>query len=194
MVSNNTEQSLSFWSKYRMLLFLKKRSYDIVKMFINQLALSIFGNALALATGETMSGLRIATSLFSVGFYLFLIYIMLWDLGAKERHRLERGEEGQTKLSGLYMALVASAPNLLLAILVAAGTFLPALGNVGGACKLIALFLEGMYTGLLAIPVGGTPLHSTWFVYFLLPIPLIATATVAYLAGTKEFRIFGGKR
>lgn len=194
MVSTPAVNHYLFGSKYRMLLFLKKRSYDIVKMFINQLALSIFGNALALATGENMSGLRIATGIFSVGFYLFLIYIMLWDLGAKEHHRLERGEEGQTKFTGLYMALVASAPNMILAVLVTLGTFLPALGNVGGACKLIALFLEGMYTGLLAIPVGGAPLHSTWFIYFLLPLPLIATAMVAYIAGTKEFRIFGGKR
>lgn len=176
-----------------MLLFLKKRSYDIVKMFINQLALSIFGNALALATGEKMAGLRIATGVFSVGFYLFLIYIMLWDLGAKDRHRLEKNEEGQTGLTGLYMALAASTPNFLLAILVTLGTFLPAMGTAGGVSKLIALFLEGMYTGLLAISVGGSPLHSTWFVYFLLPLPLIATSTVAYWAGTKEFRIFGGK-
>ena len=177
-----------------MLLFLKKHSYDIVKMLINQLAISIFGNALALATGETQQGLRIATSVFSVLFYLFLIYVMMWDLGAKDGHHLEKKERGHTRLAGLYIGICASTLNFLFAIFIMLGTLIPAMGNIGGVAKLLALLFEGMYTGLLAITVGGTPLNNFWWLYFLLPLPLILTATVSYLAGVKEFKLFGGKR
>lgn len=176
-----------------MLLFLKTHSYDIVKMLINQFAISIFGNALALATGETQQGLRVATSIFSVLFYLFLIYIMMWDLGAKDAHHLEKKESGYTRLAGLYISVSASVLNFIFAILIMLGTLIPAMGNVGGVAKLLALLFEGMYTGLLAIPVGGVPLNNVWGLYFLLPVPLILTATVAYFAGSKNFKLFGGK-
>lgn len=177
-----------------MLLFLKKHSYDIVKMLLNQFAISIFGNALALATGETQQGLRIATSVFSVLFYLFLIYVMMWDLGAKDAHHLEKKESGYTHLAGFYISLSASVLNFIFAVLIMLGTLIPAMGNVGGVAKLLALLFEGMYTGLLAIPVGSVPLNNIWILYFLLPIPLVLTATVAYFAGSKNFKIFGGKR
>lgn len=178
---------------YCMLLFLKKHSYDMVKMLINQFAISIFGNALALATGETQQGLRIVTSVFSVLFYLFLIYVMMWDLGAKDTHHLEKKEDGYTRLAGLFIAICASALNFIFALLIMLGTLIPAMGNVGGVAKLLALLFEGMYTGLLAITVGGTPLNNFWWIYFLLPLPLLLTATVAYLAGVKNFKIFGGR-
>ena len=178
---------------YCMLLFLKKHSYDIVKMLINQFAISIFGNALALATGGTQQGLRIVTSVFSVLFYLFLIYVMMWDLGAKDTHHLEKKEDGYTRLAGLFIAICASALNFIFALLIMLGTLVPAMGNIGGVAKLLALLFEGMYTGLLAITVGGTPLNNFWWIYFLLPLPLLLVAAVAYLAGVKNFKIFGGK-
>lgn len=179
-----------------MLPFFKKHSYDIVKMLINQLAISIFGNALALATGATQATLRIVTSIFSVLFYLFLIYVMMWDLGAKDTFRFQKGEKGLTRLAGIWMALLASIPNFLLAVLISLGTAVGALGSVGAVSKMIALFLEGMYTGLLAIPVNGIALHSIGggFIFFLLPLPLIATAGIAYFAGSHDFKIFRVKR
>lgn len=177
-----------------MLLFFKKHSYDMVKMLINQLAISIFGNALALATGETQQGLRIVTSVFSVLFYLFLIYVMMWDMGAKDSHHLERKDDGYTHFTGLYISLCASVLNFIFAILIMLGTLIAALGNVGGVAKLLALLLEGMFTGILAITVGGTPLNNLWWIYFLLPLPLILTATISYIAGVKNFKLFGAKK
>ena len=177
-----------------MLTFFKKHSYDVVKMFINQFDISIFGNALALATGETQATLRIATSIFSILFYLFLIYVMMWDLGAKDARHLEKKDAGYTYATGIYIALFASIPNLILALLIALGTWVSSLGNMGAVAKLIALFCEGMYTGLLAITVGGTPLNNLWFVFFLLPIPLIVTSGIAYYAGSQDFKVFRTKR
>lgn len=179
-----------------MLLFLKERSYDIVKLFVNQIAISIFGTALSLATaGENRDALRIGTSVFSILFYLFIIYVMMWELGAKDSHKIERRDEGQTRAAGLYMGLAASSLNFLLAILITLGleTSVAIFSKIGRVANFIALlFTEGMYTGLLAIPVSSeVQLNDLWFMYFLLPLPLILTTSVAYLAGSKNFKIFG---
>ena len=175
-----------------MLHFLKERSYDIVKMLLYQIAIALFGISLAIATGG-IAALQLATSILSILFYLILIYIMMWELGAKDAGCIKRGEAGATRLTGLYMALIASIPNFLLAIFISLGTFLsniPFFGNLGAGSATVALLVEGMYTGLLAIDVGGVPLNSMWFMWFLIILPLLATATVAYYAGTKEFKIF----
>ena len=175
-----------------MLHFLKERSYDIVKMLLYQIAIALFGISLAIATGG-IATLQLATSILSILFYLILIYIMMWELGAKDAGSIKRSEAGATRLTGLYMALVASIPNFLLATFITLGTLLadvPFFGNLGAGSATVALLVEGMYTGLLAIDVGGAPLNSMWFMWFLIILPLIATATVAYYAGTKEFKIF----
>ena len=177
-----------------MLMFFKKRSYDIVKMFINQLAISIFGMALALATGTNQETLRNVTSIFSIAFYLFLIYVMVWDLGAKDSHKIEKGEAGQTRATGLFLALAASLINVLLAVFIMLGSLVPALGNLGAIAKVIALLTEGMYAGLLAITVDGVALNTVWYMYFLLPIPLIITSSLAYIFGSKNLKFFSKKK
>jgi 7-cyano-7-deazaguanine synthase len=44
-----------------------------------------------------------------------------------------------------------------------------------------------MYTSILsAIKVGDVELNDKWWMFFILPIPAIITATVAYMLGSKE--------
>jgi hypothetical protein len=189
-----------------MLTFLKERSYDIVKMFIYQIALSLFGLSLALATGSRSastdlatyqpSALQLITSIFSVLFYLFLVCYFMWELGAKDSSRIARGEEGTSRLAGLYMALAASSVNALVAIFITLGNFLsnvPFFSSLGGGAAVVGLLTQGMYTGLLSIRVGGDPLNSMWFMWFLTMIPLIVSASLAYLAGTHDFHLFKPK-
>ncbi len=177
-----------------MIDFLKRRSYDLVHMFITQLAISIFGMALALATAANHSTLQTCTSVFAILFYLYLIYAKVWELGYKESRIIERGEIGITRLEGLYMGLFASVINFILALLITVGIAFPTsemCGSIGAVAKVIALLTEGMYTGLLALKVGGVSLNSMWFMYFIIMIPLILTAFLAYYAGSKGFKLFG---
>ena len=61
-----------------MLFFIKERSYEIVKLFINQIVLSVFGTALTLAAaGENRTGLRVGSSVFAILFYLFICHIQI---------------------------------------------------------------------------------------------------------------------
>ena len=172
--------------------FLIAHSYNMVRMFLNQFAIAIFGFGLALATIKAGSvDLRNATSIFAIAFYLFLIYTMTWDLGYKERAGVEAGRKEAKPMTGALIALCANVPNFIFAIFITLATFIhvEAIGNVGAICKFLAMFLEGMYLGVLQLPVGGAALHSYWFVFFLLPLPTILTAGVAYVMGLKDIRV-----
>ena len=177
-----------------MITFLKKRSYDLVHMFVTQLAISIFGMALALATAANHTTLQTCTSIAAVIFYLFLIYAKIWEIGYKDSHAFVRGDAGYSRLEGLFMGLAASLINFILAGLITLGLSFPTseiCGSIGAVAKVIALLIEGMYTGLLALKVGGVSLNSMWFMYFIIMLPLIATSSLAYYAGSKGFKIFG---
>ena len=189
-----------------MLEFLKERSYDIVKMFLYQIAIALFGISLAIATGSKSTSvdiaavqpttLQIVTSIFSILFYLFLVYILMWNMGAKDANRFVRKETAISRLSGLYMGLAASTVNILIAVFIMLGNLLSDISffsNAGGIAATVGLLIEGMYTGLLAIRVGGVPLNSLWFMWFVIMLPMILTSTLAYIAGTHELCFFKPK-
>ena len=46
---------------------------------------------------------------------------------------------------------------------------------------------QGMYSGILAIDVGGAPLNTYFFVYFLIPLPAILICTLSYFFGIKNY-------
>ena len=176
--------------------FFGKYTYSTVKMFINQFAISIFGSVLSLATSAAQNRLlSMAVSGFAVAFYLFLIYTMTWEIGAKDRISVDVGKMEYRPHTGLLLSLVANIPNFLIAIIYACVYPLMATVNVAGSIAsvvmTIAMFLEGMYCGLaleLTIP-GGFHLWHYWWTFFLIIIPALVTSWVAYFAGFKNFRI-----
>jgi len=179
-----------------MLNFLKKRSYDLVTMFVTQIALSIFGLALSLAVPTTQPTLRIVTSVFSVLFYLFLIYTKVWDLGYKDMKALNRGDAGYSRLEGLYLGIGASSVNFIVAIL---NTLIYIHKNditsgMSGVSRIITLLTEGMYTGILATKINGVELFKFAPMYFAILIPLIITSMIAYYAGSKDFKLFSPRK
>ena len=179
-----------------MLKFLKKRSYDLVTMFVTQIAISIFGLALSLAIPTSQPTLRIATSIFSVLFYLFLIYTKIWDLGYKDMKALSRGDSGYSRLEGLYLGLGACSLNFIVAVLHSLIYIFKnnVTSGITGVSRIITLLSEGMYNGILATEINGARLYDFAIMYFVILIPLIITSTLAYYAGSKDFKLFSPKK
>ncbi|MBQ2766536.1 MAG: hypothetical protein IJF49_00470 [Clostridia bacterium] len=176
---------IGFWRGY---------SYNIVKMFINQFAIAIFGLTLAIATGKTENPtLQLICSAFSVLFYLFLIYTMTWEVGASDKIRVDAGRAKATPWRGLIMSLWANIPNFILALLII--VFTPVAvshqwaGNTVAVAKFIALFIEGMYTGLITVEVAGNPLNYYSWTYLLITLPALLTSALSYWAGMHNFRV-----
>lgn len=171
--------------------FFSEHSYNMVKMFLNQFAIAVFGFVLVLASGKAQNvALRNATSVGAILFYLFLLYTMTWDIGFHDRVAVEHQTKTKNNFRGALISLCANIPNFIFAVFVMLASLLnsPAMSNIGAWCSTFALFLEGMYTGLLVNQVGGAPLNSYWFVYFLLPLPAILTCGLAYNMGIRDIK------
>ncbi|MBO4308404.1 MAG: hypothetical protein J5885_01070 [Clostridia bacterium] len=174
--------------------FLKEHSYDAVKMFLNQFATAIFGFVLALAAVKANNPtLRNITSAFAVLFYLFLLYTMTWDLGFRDKISVEKGRKPFRPFTGFFISLIANIPNFILAlfIMLASLADVSAFSKIGGVCGMIAVVIEGMYTGLLANRVNDVPLHSLWWMFFLIILPALIVSTVAYILGVKDKKFTG---
>ena len=171
--------------------FFKARSYDMVKMFLNQFATAIFGVVLAIAAGTAQNVvLRNVTSAFAILFYLFLLYTMTWEIGFKDKTGVDLGKKKRAPLTGLWISLCANIPNLLFAILITLAMLfdVPFLSSLGGFASAAALFLEGMYTGLLANSLWGDPLNSYWWIYFLITVPSMITCAISYYLGLRDIK------
>ena len=172
--------------------FFKKHSYDMMKMFLNQFAVAIFGLVLALATGMAKNDtLQIVSSVGAILFYMFLLYAMTFEIGSKDKTSVEYGRIKARPLTGLYISLCANSINFLLAILITLGyvSNSPFLSNVGGGAAVAALLLEGMYTGVLAVNVGGIPLNAMVWPFFAIILPALLISTVGYYFGMKGWHV-----
>ena len=166
---------------------MQKHSYNAVRLFVNQIAISIFGLVLAIACGKVENEiLQIGSSVGAILFYLFLLYAAMWEAGSKDK----LSGSGTLPLTGLYIGILANSLNIILAIIITVSAFAPEGGSlhaVGAISSVIALFIEGMYTGLLSIDLNGIPLNDYWMSYFIIVIPAIAVSTIAYWFGVKEY-------
>lgn len=172
--------------------FFKKHSYDMMKMFLNQFAVAIFGLVLALATGMAKNDtLQIVSSVGAILFYMFLLYAMTFEIGSKDKTSVEYGRIKARPLTGLYISLCANSINFLLAILITLGYVSNSqfLSNVGGGAAVAALLLEGMYTGVLAINVAGIPLNAMVWPFFAIILPALLISTVGYYFGMKGWHV-----
>ncbi len=175
--------------------FFKNHSYDMVTMLLNQLAISMFGFSLVLAAMKIGNDvLRNVTSVFSILFYLVLLYIKTWDIGFRDKVSVEQGKKANKPLRGAIISLCANAINYILAVFVMLRALLSNVSffeSLGGIAQAICMFVHGMYAGVLVNPIGGAPLNSYWFVYFLTPIPAILVCGLAYYFGLHDVKYTG---
>ena len=106
--------------------FFSKYSYAMVKMFVTQFAIGLFGAVLSFAASSvggnestTLSGtertLLIVVSSFAILFYLFLIYTSIWEIGAKDKISADVGKLKIKPWLGLVISLLANLPNFIVA-------------------------------------------------------------------------------
>ena len=171
--------------------FFTEHSYNMIKMFLNQFAIAVFGFVLYLSAGLAESPvLKNATSAAAILFYLFLLYTMTWEIGYRDRLAVAQGRKSNNRFRGALISLCANVPNLIFAFFIALAMLLEntVITKIGAVCSFLAITLEGMYTGLLTNHVGGVPLNSYWFIYFLLPIPAILVCGVSYNLGLNDIK------
>lgn len=169
--------------------FWKSNSYNIVKCFLNQIAITMFGLMIAFATMQNETFLLVG-SLFSIGFYLFLTYYMFWEIGGKDRIQEDSGRRQKTPLRGLIVSLIAYIPMILMAILLLVtypyGETMESAGNLYMVINMLTRFLHAMYLGLATLYSPENPI-----VWLLVCLPMPVVAQFGYMLGNRNFRILG---
>lgn len=175
-----------------MLNFIKENSYAMVKMFVNQIGMTIFGLLMSMATVSSPTLLTLA-GLFSILFYLGLLYTMTWTLGAKDKIRVDGQRAAAQPYKGALMSIGANSINFLLGILMVIGYFCITdysastpvwAANLYGVSNAIARLLQAMYIGIIRLYVPNSPL-----IFLVTPLPAVLICGFGYYMGLKNRRI-----
>ncbi len=186
--------------------FFKDNSYDIVRLLINQIGITIFSLVLftalaAIENTETYSAVLIAASIFATGFYLVLIYTVGWECGAKDKIRVDGGRLSPMPAKGALMALIANLPNFIFTVLGIITMLIYIMGGGEGfysafaVFNLIFRFIEAMYLGVIQAVFSAFSydvnlqylLESVGFA--VAPILAVLATQLGYYCGSKDLRI-----
>lgn len=174
--------------------FLSENSRIISKLMLNQFGAAFMGFLITTSAART-PWLMVFASIFSVLFYLFLLYNVIWERGGQDRIRVDGGRAEYKPLTGLYVSLVANIPSIILGILVVVGYIF---GNEEGTfafgwaralhngTKTISLIWNAMYIGLIRTYSPLNPLA-----HILHVVPALFVTALGYYLGISNRRIFG---
>lgn len=180
----------------------------IVKMLVTQLGMTMFGTMItmgALAVPEyqklSRNPLCLAASIAAIVLYMFLLYIHVWDKGARDKIKIDGGRMQPCALKGLYLSLVANSINLLLGLIMCATYYFCDFVNspnalvcqIWGSSNDIARFIQGMYIGLIKF-ISPDAYTTTPFLFIAITFPALLISTLGYYLGSNNKKIFGSKR
>ncbi len=174
-------------------------------MFVTQIAIGLFGAVLSFAVSGISDTFLTITSVFSILFYLFLIYTTAWEIGAGDRISMDVGKMKRRPYLGFILSLIANIPQIIIAtvysVCMAVGQGAEGIAtNIAAVMKVIMLFIDGMFFGLLTtISIGNridiygnvvpNELFNFSWSYFIIIIPAVLTCGLAYWLGTKNAKL-----
>ncbi len=188
--------------------FFKENSYDIVKLYIQQIGISIFSlflyfavEAVPIDDGNKLP-ISIGLSVFSMLFLYVLLYTAAWDMGAKDKIRIDAGRMDYRRSKGALMALLANVPNFVLSmisiVLLSLNLWLSvdALNIVFVIFNFILRFTTAMYNGLMqGVFVGLLGSGESIYLlcqsigFLLVPVFAVLVTHLGYSMGVKELRL-----
>ena len=192
----------------KILTAIRENTSTIVSFLAAQLGMMVFGLVVmssCISLGITW--LTVAASVFTIGFYLALIYNKAWLMGGKDRIRIDGGRLEPMPLKGLLVSAVANLLNILAGIIANIGFLLydktdlmgTSIGNqMYYIAKAISRFVQSIYIGVLnliqpyfevELAAGTTDIHPVFLLLIVLPSLLAATA--GYLMGSHNLRSLG---
>ena len=188
------------------------------RLYLNQFVMSIFGFMVVGATAVTENlTLIILASILAIGLYLFLVYDVMWNAGAKDAAKRLRAEDAQVEKvkTPLITLLFAGVFNLIGAVAyaifwvviyareLAEGWIVLASNGVRLTIGLTNTIYWGIDALLFPHPLGGISYEELAgienmptiieltppYFYFLFPIPMIIAGMIGYYVGSSEMKL-----
>ncbi len=126
----------------------KSISYETVKLFVTQFVMGIYGFVVLISVLKN-STLALLVSAFSVLLYFFLVYSQMWELGGKDRIKVDAKRAERDFSKPLAMAIFANLPNLIFTVVESVAYFT----NTDSAWYTVSHaathLLQSYYTGVM---------------------------------------------
>lgn len=154
----------------------------VSKILINHVAMTVFGIIVLISTSKSKLLFHVSGVL-AILMYMFLLYMIMWELGAQDKVRVDAGRAKRDSLLGLKISLVANSAFILVSLVEMVLWFFTtpdAVTGVNNACgiiKIIMNYVYGMYLSISSLAPNFGAMH------LLLSIPAILCCTLSYLAG-----------
>ena len=94
----------------------KEHRGTVLKFQVNQFALALFSLMVFVFTMQNKFTMFFC-GLFTMAFYWYLIYHLMWNIGGKDRIRVDGGRAKKIRWKGFYIGLLANLFNLLLVVM-----------------------------------------------------------------------------
>jgi len=190
--------------------FIKNNSYDITRLFINQIGITIFSLVLYLSTGfvedTVLRGkLWLMVSIGATLFYFALLYCASWEFGAKDKIRIDSGKYKKVPMKGALMSLLANSLNIILALVsaICIGVYIntptlqgaeSAVANAAGITSMLSHFISAMFIGIVglfkSIPVDEMTVNLLDSLgYLAMYLVTVGVTQLGYFMGERNYRI-----
>ncbi len=186
---------------------LKENFYDVVRLYINQIGITIFSFMLYTAVDMVDDDglnlkIKVALSIFATLFYFALLYNLSWEWGAKDKIRVDGGRMTRNAAKGAILALYANVPSFILAIAATAtkGAYMlgagDAVNSAHAVINLIMRLFSAMYLGIIqGVFVSFESNTDLYFLlqsagYIVMPLFAVLATHIGYRFGLAERRIF----
>lgn len=186
--------------------FFRENSDIIVKLYINQIGVAIFAMFLYTAAaaidvdGIASLFIKVGISVFSTIFYFALLYTVAWEVGAKDKIRIDAGRMEEKKIKGLKLGLFANTPNfvfvglalVLFVIYMASGAeaLYTIFGILNGLFRIFVSMYLGIIQGLTDGLDGNLDLAVETVLYLAFSAVAACVTYLSYLMGLKDKRLF----
>ena len=176
---------------------LKAKSGSVGRLLVTHIGMAVFGTVLFLWTNQMGANMTLAVGIFSALFYAVMVYMPMWELGAKDKPAVDAGRLVGCKGIGFAVGAAAQLPFILLTLVYFVCSFFPESGaaaSIFAVCYTILILVDGCFTGIMiTLAPRGENFYMVAAVFLVASLFIIAVSGVAYLLGTKEWQPFSKK-
>lgn len=101
-----------------MIKWIKENSYNIFRLFLSQVALAVFGLIMTMWTSRLGDRVFLTAGFFCIFFYVYLIYVIVHDIGERDKPAVDAGRAAPHYLKGLWLGISANILNIICGIMV----------------------------------------------------------------------------
>jgi len=150
--------------------------------------------------GITSLLIKIGISAFAMLFYFALIYTVAWEIGAKDKIRIDAGRIDEKKIKGFKLGIYANMPNfvfvgfalLLFVIYLISGAeaLYTIFGILNGLFRIFVSMYLGIIQGLTDGISGNLDLAIETILYLVFSLVASLVTYLSYLMGLRDKRLF----